>query len=554
MSKNSKKKYVKPFSKKLNEDKEAILQYFGDRAVRRTTAFPFDTNEMSRIYYTIPNIKKYTTWASSEQCVSPPDEYRPERATVHGFECVIYPKGYRLYKGMDGFFTREITEPDRPYWFGENYRAVDFMLYLNGGLNAYELTKPCTLMLQTEPNIRLLYAIARRMRSNQGRRMADCVRYLYGIDLTAREWIEAIERICGYRREADDRICVFDAAYITFPSLCDPEPSSEIYRAYGLENIVIRYFIKTVLDTCGLDGMFCPQAHHPLNLISGTAPVEFILWDNTFRRVTEDPLDWTQWQQYLDFKIPAEGFKLPSDLVRGKNKDHRMIKTYQQWSAAESAMETYPRMRYLSINVHMWQPINGFKTRQDAINGLCELIDRCNPEVVCLYEVPGDSRYELSRVIKNYKIVSWTSEAFGNAILSRIPLAKLYTVRIQPPLPKLGTYHSRWATFFTNRGEKVCMTHLSVGSRDFVAESTRARMQELDNINSHRPNILMGDLNFRPDDPEFVYCQSMGFHYTGSGQATSPFGEIDYVWTLRDGQTSRAIPYVWSDHLPVGLL
>jgi endonuclease/exonuclease/phosphatase family metal-dependent hydrolase len=169
---------------------------------------------------------------------------------------------------------------------------------------------------------------------------------------------------------------------------------------------------------------------------------------------------------------------------------------------------------------------------------------------------------------------------FPGAVVTRYPIIE------SESRPSAGAPHD--GTLFTRHlGSAALDTpfgKLHVVSVHFHASDHDARMREaaaavalIQNLHASGPVLLQGDLNHRPEDPEYAVWRDAGLvdvaAQHGTGQAptfssTNPKGRIDYIWATPDlGRTSMhaevlnappfvpepadAASYALSDHMPV---
>ena len=113
------------------------------------------------------------------------------------------------------------------------------------------------------------------------------------------------------------------------------------------------------------------------------------------------------------------------------------------------------------------------------------------------------------------------------------------------------------------RGLTICGLHLEIGYRfHHITDSTARdavkdqnvtdRIEELEQLLA--ADILIGDFNFNPNDPETTFLQEKGYILGPDKTPTTPFGvRTDMVFTRPHIQIrkSHTVKCNYSDHLPV---
>jgi endonuclease/exonuclease/phosphatase family metal-dependent hydrolase len=224
--------------------------------------------------------------------------------------------------------------------------------------------------------------------------------------------------------------------------------------------------------------------------------------------------------------------------------------------------EARPSFRLMTYNIHQ-----GFDDGNvPSLDRIAQTIAAESPDVVVLQEVVrgwmiGEQHDALTvlseRLAMPYVFGPAIGDAYGNAVLSRLPISDVQYLRYErQPLLR---HQPREAIFFTVSGILVIATHL-----DHISGATEVRQGQVHAIlakwNAQRPAIVAGDLNALPGTAELRLLEDAGFRDLarddGADQPTSPATEprnrVDYVWGIGvTGSQAHTVASTASDHRPV---
>ena len=88
---------------------------------------------------------------------------------------------------------------------------------------------------------------------------------------------------------------------------------------------------------------------------------------------------------------------------------------------------------------------------------------------------------------------------------------------------------------------------------DIYKKNIKYRFEQLSKILSYKPDIIVGDFNFKPDDPEIKLMNQSGFTFSDVNEPTSIFKKkVDYAF-IKPSITGNESPiqYFESDHKPI---
>jgi endonuclease/exonuclease/phosphatase family metal-dependent hydrolase len=193
--------------------------------------------------------------------------------------------------------------------------------------------------------------------------------------------------------------------------------------------------------------------------------------------------------------------------------------------------------RFMTYNVHQ-----GFDAGQvQSLELIAETISREFVDVVCLQEVARgwmiDQQHDVlsflaERLEMRYVFLPTIGDLYGNAILSKMPIADVRRVQYAP---EPGVKHQpRGVLFVRIGGVLIGCTHL-----DELSDGTFVRQEQvrtiLREVESASPLIIAGDLNATPGDIEIRLLSEFGLEDLGAAAGLTTTGDepqkrIDYVW------------------------
>jgi endonuclease/exonuclease/phosphatase family metal-dependent hydrolase len=244
----------------------------------------------------------------------------------------------------------------------------------------------------------------------------------------------------------------------------------------------------------------------------------------------------------------------------------------------ESGVDGSDPLRFVSYNVHSGFNVDG----ELDVTAISQVIADTRADVVGLQEVPRGqllsanvdllTLLQLELGFEHAAFFGTTDPAWGNAILSRFPIADVDT----DYLPRVGTPMRRGylgAVIQTgDRDVLVISTHLqhvndsSVHDDDPEGDLLPVHTEQIDTIledwGGVGPAVLMGDFNARPDWAQIDMVEAAGWvdswaeAGTGDGftsNAADPMYRIDYIFHTPDMTAVDAgvILSTASDHFAV---
>lgn len=273
---------------------------------------------------------------------------------------------------------------------------------------------------------------------------------------------------------------------------------------------------------------------------------------NNLIRDISNPVDWTNnkkilsgyekgmrpslgnYEKKIDFYYKNMSYKKELNQIKGRNF----------------------KIKFMTFNVHFFESINTEISMEEFSHKIIKMMDDFDLDFICLQEYTDNPYLENMGLHVYKKKANWI---IYNAVISR------------KPLKTFGFYISktrRSVIFFKYNGLFFCNTHLEIGSsldfylsnKDYQAlvdtyyQNSDERIEELQKIINVRPNVIMGDLNFNKEDPEydFITQKYRDTIIKEKGSLMINKSRVDYIFALpRFKVSSMVIPFNLSDHLPV---
>jgi endonuclease/exonuclease/phosphatase family metal-dependent hydrolase len=275
-------------------------------------------------------------------------------------------------------------------------------------------------------------------------------------------------------------------------------------------------------------------------------------------------------------KPQTKTYLRPADLGEAARRHLNGESSYAFGAAAETAVDK--PLRVVSYNVHGCLGIDGVISTER----IARVIARHNPDVVCMQELdsgrPRSRRIDqIDRIAKILEMkfhfhpaYHWEEEQYGNAILSRYPMALIK----MGPLPRLADkmrFEPRGAMWvaveFQGAVINIINTHLSIWPQERILQTNALLSEEwLAHDDCYGPVVLCGDFNSLPGS--LVYrkiCQRLadsqaileGHTPYATWFGHYPVGQIDHIFVTPDFEVDAiSVPRtmldkVASDHLPL---
>ncbi len=219
-----------------------------------------------------------------------------------------------------------------------------------------------------------------------------------------------------------------------------------------------------------------------------------------------------------------------------------------------------PRGRlFLFYNVHEYSNPFGVASAK----GIASLIASVAAEWVGLAETTIDGTARAALASYPYHLIA-NNGGTHLAVAWRDPLANAIIV------PTTG---NRDCIMLATRSHRIMVVHLEIGARprpddpnniatvaenrDIRAANSTERILQLEVLVAHDPDMLIGDFNFEPSDPESEWLHANGYVRVSGNEPSTPFNRVDHCFVRAplapsySPEGSALLPVAFSDHRPL---
>lgn len=224
-------------------------------------------------------------------------------------------------------------------------------------------------------------------------------------------------------------------------------------------------------------------------------------------------------------------------------------------------------LRIATMNCHRFESINAEDTSIAAINELFKWFDDNNCDLVAIQEYNSKYRNKIAELAKSNNLytapIDFTN--YGYMVLSRYPVKTKLTNIVAGDRKAMIIELD-----YKGKLLRLCNAHLSLFPRDYskpnslnykrsVHKTIEHHKIQLKEILSMTLDIIMGDMNFTPDDPEYDIMQNRGWisQYEKYELPTTPFNTtVDFIFTQDENKKITRVntwvePFLMTDHRAV---
>jgi endonuclease/exonuclease/phosphatase family metal-dependent hydrolase len=513
--------------------------------------------------------------------------------------------GEYIFKGTRDYITIEneskfLENADtlQPFWFGSKIVGYSYSKTYKGGLNAYKFKKDSRLFIINDIRnekiiIDAVHALTDKDLSvikHTKQEILDSIRIKYGYDCNIGYQIQYIQKYTKYP-------FLWIARYVNKTAY-----RPEIYkyrnkRVYGAGKLD-RVFGRFMCNFCSKNNYigYCSLYNYTVFYSQGVLGDEIVICDqkeNLLRDIQHE-LDWYQWKKFLPFDIENKIFK--NYIFNPSFHNKKFLGVFKQYfdnqmdndrnkNILKIIKKSSPKFKFMTLNVHSFISSNLNDTFIDVVNKLKLLLDTFNIDMCVLEEFSSytydddlffENTFTNYNILKSNNIGNKKDRFFGNVILAKdiIYNHKMIT------LPNMKNKPLRNAMLFSIKNKNVyeikfIATHLEIGDRytersgsfrdhaqivEIYVKNVDTRVSQLNTIIKYNPDIILGDMNFTNDDPEYkktikntLYEDTMKEEYPTLFNCE----RVDFIFNKNKKIKcdSYVVSYPYSDHLPViGLL
>lgn len=506
-------------------------------------------------------------------------------------------KGEYIFKGTRDFITPDLenkflekSDPIQPYWFGSDLVGYLYSKTYKGGLNAYKFKNDTKLFIisDTRNEKRIINFInnlsekEEQLIGHNKKDILDAIRVKYGYDCNIGYQIKFIERYTGYPDLWMSRYINKDLYY---PDIIKYR-NHRVFGAGKLDRTAGRFlcYFCSKNNYSGYCSLFNYSYFYALGILGD----EIVICDQktNIERDTSHPLDWMSWRKFINLDIDSEIFKKYSFNSIFHNK--KFLGVFKQYydnqidnnrnkQILKIIKETKPKFKFMTFNVHSFVSSNSNDSYELILNKLKELLNKFDIDFIIMQEFASyindnfiENMFTEYNILKSPNLGNRRDKYFGNVLLSKDKIKKYNFIELSQIKG-----NRRMATFFELENEIVkninfCGTHLEIGDRytersgsfkqhnqiiETYNSNVNKRILELNKIDKINPDIIMGDLNFTKDDPEFEHI-SVKYIDTLVEEYPTLFNNerVDFVLKNKKNSIkceSYVISYPYSDHLPI---
>jgi endonuclease/exonuclease/phosphatase family metal-dependent hydrolase len=469
-----------------------------------------------------------------------------------GFLYFVLPPNTKMYKGTKYFYS---SFPKTHFWVGCQKLAMDYAEWYGGGLNIYSNKKPVKLFVLNKENLEKVYDES----TNQNAK--DLLQMIYGVRISIEE---QTKWICKKNPQWCGKIWLYDEHI----GLRDDAKPNQYMPVWG-SNLIHDYFYETY----NFDGTFLEYFMSPfreimdeeISLNIGLGPSGENLGSN-IEMIKDDPDYWESW----GLNIPPQDEFLLNETYP-PNIGFRVNEWYQPIKPSKELFPLIPApaIRILSYNLRSLVCANVLRSIDAVANDLLKLIELSDAAIIFLQEYPVE---HLDRIksLKNYQTIITTNGDEDLRLVALVNLNKTKFTKFDIIKDRKRAIRNSILLYFNDSSGKpikIIGTHLEIGKRfmkntrfveysdfyDIYKKNIKYRFEQLSKILSYKPDIIVGDFNFKPDDPEIKLMNQSGFTFSDVNETTSIFKKkVDYAFfgSNINGNEST-IQYFESDHKPI---
>lgn len=422
------------------------------------------------------------------------------------------PKNTQFYKGTNYFY--DTTEINKPYfWVGNVLEAMGYARRYQGGLMVYKNIDDLNLFIFTPDNIRRIY------KTIDDPKVKQAFQLKFGLDMSRNKHIQMILNHTKW----DDVIWLYNTRYAGSFMYCKTPIYDETYWNRANDYIIHDYMIN-YLEPKGFHGTITFETFSPF--MSHVKEDVVIFKTDRFVLDSANPYYWKNW-----FPIVSKKYNvvLPKsfDLAQGiSNNCFKTIKYYNKYTPTSRGFRSpighiknlKQGISVITYNVHGFISINALVTEHDMVKSVRDLIETYKPNIMFLQEVPFSSVYAIREL--GYKLIHTPNGGHNLCLCALVDKEINYKI-VHMKYNKKDRNAIRIKDYpLQNTTLDIVGCHLEIGKRytdindwflpidqflpDFIHNS-RLRIKQLRTLldDKSEVDVLAGDLNFSPSDPEF---------------------------------------------------
>lgn len=445
---------------------------------------------------------------------------------------LVLPKKTKLYKGVHYFYD---TMPKDHFWVGAKAIAINYTFINHGGLNVYKMDKDLKLLVLNKDNMQKIYDKCERPD------IQNFLKIVYSCGITLADHLENYRERNKYR---SDKVVVYNK-HRTVRENCvrmeyihTTKPTrlihSYIYEKYKFQGTFLPYYM-TAYESYG--------SNEEINININECP--FVKLDDS------DPLYWKNWNLKLP---PIKEFILNETYP---NRGSRAIQWYYNKPNIDIPEKELYKIRILSYNVRSFVSANELDYKRKIFDQLLKMIEQLNPNIVILQEF--DPEYYAFMPNKYKKQVPNGRANTTIAVFTDHP--SFFEVI------KYRGLHERNSIMINYKYIKILATHLEVGHEyvngynyfhkpasfaKIYENNLKMRKEQINQLLALNPDIVIGDFNFSPEDPEIKLFEAADYSYEKEPMTSIYGAKVDFAFGNKKIRGKEVVlDYYKSDHKPL---
>ena len=499
--------------------------------------------------------------------------------TVKGWNARVLKKGQVFFKAFPGFVSSgqlagyAAAHASDPSWFGN--AAVSLLLAAGywGGLVAFVATRDIRVLDWYDASN--MERVLKLLRGAGMRAEAEHVRVTAGF-MPLEPQMKALSKM--YRGKWD-QLYVFtqEVPPELNVSRCSPEtldrfnPLAMTTRSFAVDK-KIWPVLSRALSKHNIAGFIRRNARSSLEETGVMYQEELVvsagMLGTAYAEDPGHPAHWRNWPLAALEGLPYEGLvlrmRLPkrvfTDPLEAPNDNFALLRYVLGSRGATPAGTSMAGVA--TYNVAALQPPDAALDRGDALSWLARAVRGCRGAFAfALQEVPVDAVREVRKAFADNGWTGFKSVRNGGPGVTVCLAVRAAGARMKA-LPTAGRTQ---IVADTPRG-RVCAVHLDIGERRRAGlgveeengriDEANARLREsvIRDVLEAGPDIILGDFNFAPGDPEDLFLASRGYaRATPDGPRTTPHNRVDHVYVRGGLEAGRSLtmPSPASDHSAV---
>jgi hypothetical protein len=605
--------------KKLSKMKDkSIQQAIKNKEINTKKGFTLKINKYMEEYFKSTFLQevyndelyKLEKQINNSKCINELSIYEQcDTVKKNGLYFKVLKKNTNIYKCVTGFIKIEDEEKyfkkiDKsiPTWFGNKYIVYNLAKTSYYGINCYTAVKDIYLIdLFNENNFEIILKLINNTKLEENLKKYSS----YNLSL-----IKTLVNLFKINKEkrvpwkdfwlyTDYKFTKNDFHYCNVIKNLNFK-ASVLGKGGFIKSYTIFFdLFKILFKKIEFDGIICSQIQSYL-YDNGLYFEEIILNSNTInnklKRNIKHPLDWYNWK-FINIKKPNKSIDLRNIVMLNTTTKTPENNKFALMKFINNNNNIFPIIKgnnyIFSYNIHFFNNINKLIEIKDNYNNIIKLIKKYNKNInnLIFQEVRFDDinkKMVFDTLNKlGFNTIKYTENGTKNNKMNILLASKnKLDIKIVNHKDSKNTYRNSIlftdsdftdidftdSDFtdgdFTDSNFTGCAVHLTIGDRYYVdvpefkddnlkikKHNYKERTNQLRGIIKHKPDFIIGDFNFTPEDEETDFLLKNGYNMvTPKTGNTTPYNRVDMCFLHKDSivkfKNYKNIQCNHSDHLP----